>query len=419
MRIDAFQPIFKISEVFQMVNTKNSQPVLFEDVPVRDTMLPYGRQSLDETDIEAVIATLRSPFLTQGPRIKEFEDSVARYVGAKFAVAFSNGTAALHGACFAAEIGEGDEVITTSMTFAASANCVRYCGGEVVFADIELDTYNIDSEKIKVLISPKTKAIIPVDFTGQPVDLVEIMQLAKERNLIVIEDAAHSLGADYKGRKVGSIADMTMFSFHPVKHVTTGEGGVITTNSDELYQKLLLFRSHGITREKELLESQAEGDWYYEMQELGFNYRMTDIQAALGSSQLKKIDEFVARRREIAKQYSEAFAHTPAIITPYQKPDRNSSWHLYIIQLDLSKLTGSRKDIFDALRKQNIGVNVHYLPVHYHPYYKRLGYKKGIAPIAENLYEGIISLPLFPAMIDQDIQDVINTVNKVLTFYAK
>lgn len=402
-----------------MVKPTNQQLALFSGEPVRDTMLPYGRQWLDEADIEAVIQTLQSPFLTQGPKIKEFEESVARYAGAKYAVAFSNGTAALHGACFAAGIGEGDEVITTPMTFAASANCVRYCGGKVVFADIAPDTYNIDVMKTKSLITTKTKAIIPVDFTGQPADLDEIMELARERRLVVIEDAAHALGAVYKGRQVGSIADMTMFSFHPVKHVTTGEGGVITTDSEKYYERLQLFRSHGITRNKELLEHNNEGDWYYEMHDLGYNYRMTDIQAALGLSQLNKLNFFVNRRRQIAKQYSEAFKHIKAIITPYQKQDYESSWHLYVIQLDLNQLKAGRKEVFEALRKENIGVNVHYVPVHYHPYYKRLGYHKGIAPVAEKIYEGIISLPLFPAMTDSDIRDVMHAVDKVLGYYAK
>jgi len=399
-------------------NTLYSQLAIFGGEATRDTLLPYGRQWIDQTDVEAVIQTLQSPFLTQGPKIKEFEEAVAQYVGANYAVAFSNGTAALHGACFAADIGEGDEVITTPMTFAASANCVRYCGGKVVFADIQPDTYNIDPKEIRALITDKTKAIIPVDFTGQPTDLNEIMELASERNIVVIEDAAHSLGAEYKGRKVGNIAHLTMFSFHPVKHVTTGEGGVITTNSEEYYEKLLLFRSHGITRDKELLECTNEGDWYYEMHELGYNYRITDIQAALGSSQLSKIDKFVTKRRKLAEQYNDAFKNNNALITPHQNFDRESSWHLYVIQLKLSQLKCGRKEVFDALRKENIGVNVHYLPVHYHPYYKRLGYTKGIAPHAENLYEGIISLPLFPAMTDLDVEDVVNAVNKVIGYYS-
>jgi perosamine synthetase len=397
----------------------NVQLALFGGEPVRNTLLPYGRQWIDEEDIKAVIQTLHSPYLTQGPKIKEFEESVSRYVGAKYAVAFSNGTAALHGACFAAGIIEGDEVITTPMTFAASANCVRYCGGTVVFADIDPDTYNIDVRKLKSLITAKTKAIIPVDFTGQPVDLDEVMELAREHKLVVIEDAAHALGAVYKGRNVGSIADMTMFSFHPVKHVTTGEGGVIVTDSEQYYERLLLFRSHGITRNKEMMENNSEGDWYYEMHELGYNYRMTDIQAALGLSQLTRLHDFINRRQQIVSQYTEAFRHIRAIVTPYQKQDRESSWHLYIIKLDLNQLTAGRREVFDALRKENIGVNVHYVPVHYHPYYKNLGYSKGIAPIAENLYERIISLPLFPAMTDADVRDVIEAVQKVIGHYAK
>lgn len=402
-----------------MVKSTNSQLALLSGEPIRDTMLPYGRQWLDEADVEAVIQTLHSPFLTQGPKIEEFEQSVARYAGAKYAVAFSSGTAALHGACFAAGITAGDEVITTPMTFAASANCVRYCGGEVIFADIDAKTYNIDVEKIKAGITHKTKAIIPVDFTGQPADLDEVMEIAGERKLVVIEDAAHALGAIYKDRKVGSIADMTMFSFHPVKHVTSGEGGVITTDSDDYYERLLLFRSHGITRNQELLELKSEGAWYYEMHELGYNYRMTDIQAALGLSQLTKLNGFIDRRRQIANQYTEAFEHISAVIPPFQQADRESSWHLYVIQLDLNQLTAGRKEVFEALRKENIGVNVHYVPVHYHPYYQRLGYRKGIAPVTEKLYEGIITLPLFPAMTDSDIQDVIHAVNKVIGYYVK
>ncbi|EJL46878.1 MULTISPECIES: UDP-4-amino-4,6-dideoxy-N-acetyl-beta-L-altrosamine transaminase [Brevibacillus] len=387
--------------------------------PVRDTYLSYGRQLITEEDIESVVVTLRSPFLTQGPKIKEFESQVAQTVGAKYAVAFSNGTAALHGACFAAGISIGDEVITTPMTFAASANCVRYCGGTVVFADIQPDTYNIDPDKIRSLITDRTKAIIPVDFTGQPADIDEIMAIANEYGLVVIEDAAHSLGATYKGRSVGSLADMTMFSFHPVKHITTGEGGIITTNSEEYYQRLLKFRSHGITRDQQLFQNPNEGPWYYEMQDLGYNYRMTDLQASLGVAQISKLGEFVARRKEIAEIYNHQFQSNPYVITPFQKSERESSWHLYVIQLKSDMLTATRKEIYEALIAENIGVNVHYIPVHLNPYYQQLGYKKGLAPIAENLYEHILTLPLFPAMGDQDVQDVINAVEKVLDYFSK
>jgi perosamine synthetase len=386
--------------------------------PVRQSYLPYGRQWIDNDDIEAVVEVLQGDYLTTGPYISKFEQAVARYVGAKYAVAFSNGTAALHGACFAAGISEGDEVITTPMTFAASANCVLYQGGTPVFADINEKTYNIDPNKIEEKINDKTKAIIPVDFTGQPVELDRILEIAKKHNLIVIEDAAHALGATYKGRKIGSISDMTMFSFHPVKHITSGEGGIITTNNEEYYEKLLQFRSHGITREKDKL-NEYHGPWYYEMQFLGYNYRMTDIQAALGTSQLKKIDKFVELRRKYVAMYNEAFKDMDEVITPFQHEDGKSSWHLYIIRLKLDKLTASRREIFEALQQQNIGVNVHYIPVYFQPYYQQLGYKKGICPNAEKLYEEMITLPLFPAMSEKDVNDVIKAVKRTIDYYKK
>jgi perosamine synthetase len=386
--------------------------------PVRQSYLPYGRQWIDDDDIEAVVEVLKGDYLTTGPYISKFEQAVAQYVGAKYAVAFSNGTAALHGACFAAGISEGDEVITTPMTFAASANCVLYQGGTPVFADINEKTYNIDPNKIEEKINDKTKAIIPVDFTGQPVELDRILEIAKKHNLIVIEDAAHALGATYKGRKIGSISDMTMFSFHPVKHITSGEGGIITTNNEEYYEKLLQFRSHGITREKNKL-NEYHGPWYYEMQFLGYNYRMTDIQAALGASQLKKIDKFIELRRKYVEMYNEAFKDMDEIITPFQHEDGESSWHLYIIRLKLDQLTASRREIFEALQQQNIGVNVHYIPVYFQPYYQQLGYKKGICPKAEKLYEEIITLPLFPAMSEEDVNDVIKAVKRTIDYYRK
>jgi perosamine synthetase len=390
--------------------------MIFE--PIRDSYLPYGRQWIDEQDIEAVVEVLKGDYLTTGPYVSTFEQAVAQYVGAKYAVAFSNGTAALHGACFAAGISEGDEVITTPMTFAASANCVLYQGGIPVFADIDEKTYNIDPNKIEEKITDKTKAIIPVDFTGQPVELDRILEIARKYNLVVIEDAAHALGATYKGRKIGSISDMTMFSFHPVKHITSGEGGIITTNNKEYYEKLLQFRSHGITRNKEKL-NEYHGPWYYEMQFLGYNYRMTDIQAALGTSQLKKIDKFVELRRKYVAMYNEAFKDMDEIITPFQHEDGESSWHLYIIRLKLNKLTASRREIFEALQQQNIGVNVHYIPVHFQPYYQQLGYKKGICPNAEKLYEEMITLPLFPAMNEKDVNDVIKAVKRTIDYYKK
>lgn len=385
---------------------------------MRDSFLPYAKQWLDDEDIEVVLNVLKSDYLTTGPMVSIFENKVANYVGAKYAVAFSNGTAALHGACFAAGVGLGDEVITTPITFAASANCVLYQGGKVVFADIDPQTYNIDPVEIKRKITDKTKAIVPVDFTGQPVNLEKIYEIAKDSNLIIIEDAAHALGARYKENKIGALSDMTMFSFHPVKHITTGEGGMITTNNEVYYKRLLQFRSHGITRAPDdLLEN--HGPWYYEMQYLGYNYRMTDIQAALGISQMNKLEMFLEKRKEIVDRYNLAFGDLPQLNIPYQDSLCESSWHLYVIRLNLDKLTVGRKEIFEALQKQNIGVNVHYIPVHLHPYFRGLGYNKGSLPKAERLYEEIISLPLFPKMTEQDVDDVIHAVTSTINLFKK
>ncbi|RDE29626.1 UDP-4-amino-4,6-dideoxy-N-acetyl-beta-L-altrosamine transaminase [Parageobacillus thermoglucosidasius] len=375
----------------------------------RESFLSYGQQWITDEDIEAVVDVLKSPFLTQGPKIHEFERKVADYVGAKYAVAFSNGTAALHGACFAAGIGEGDEVITTPITFAATSNAVLYCGGKPVFADIDDRTYNIDPKEIRKHITPNTKAIIAVDFTGQPADMDAIMEIANEHGLIVIEDGAHSLGAEYKGRKVGTLAHMTMFSFHPVKPVTTAEGGVIVTDSEEYYEKLKRFRSHGIIKHN---LSRDEGPWYYEMVDLGYNYRMTDLQAALGISQMDKLDCFIERRREIASMYNEAFKTMDSVILPMQLERTQSGWHLYMLQLKLDKLKRSRREIFESLRAENIGVHVHYIPVYWHPYYQKLGYRKGICPKAERWYEQALTLPIFPKMTNEDVSDVIEAVKR-------
>ncbi|MCY9272915.1 UDP-4-amino-4,6-dideoxy-N-acetyl-beta-L-altrosamine transaminase [Bacillus inaquosorum] len=385
--------------------------------PVRDSYLPYGRQWLDEEDIQSVVDVLRGDYLTTGPTIDLFEQKVAEYAGSSYAVAFSSGTAALHAACFAAGISQGDEVITTPITFTASANCILYMGAKPVFADIDPLTYNIDPDSIEKLITPKTKAIIPVDFTGQPVNHDRIQKIAKANNLIVIEDAAHALGASYKGEKIGSISDMTMFSFHPVKHITTGEGGMITTNNKTYYEKLLQFRSHGITRDPKKL-TQDHGSWYYEMHFLGFNYRMTDIQAALGISQLKKVDDFIETRNHLARIYNEKLKTISHIHLPSQDAASTSSWHLYIINLKLDQLKGNRDDIFNAMQQENIGVNVHYIPVYLHPYYQRLGYQAGLCPNAENFYKGIITLPLFQSMNEKDADDVIKALKKVVDFYS-
>lgn len=382
---------------------------------VRDTYLSYGQQWIDEEDIQSVLEALRSPYITQGPKIEEFERTVAQYVGAQYAVAFSNGTSALHGACFAAGIGEGDEVITTPITFAASSNCVLYCGGRPVFVDIDERTYNINPKLIKKAITERTKAIIPVDFTGQPADMDKINRIAKEHDLIVIEDAAHSLGATYKGKRVGTLADMTMFSFHPVKHITTAEGGIIVTDSAEYAEKLRLFRSHGIKSSS----SSSDEPWFLEMHALGYNYRMTDLHASLGISQMNKLDDFVARRREIAEIYNEEFSRLDGLKIPQQLEDTNSSWHLYSVSLDLERFNAGRKEIFEALRAENIGVHVHYKPVYLHPYYQNLCYERGLCSVAETWYERALSLPIFPKMTADDIDSVIEGVKKVLGYYMK
>lgn len=373
--------------------------------------IPYGKQSINEEDIQAVIDVLRSEYITTGPKIVEFEKTVADYVGAKYAVAIANGTAALHAACFAAGITKGDEVITTPITFAASSNCVLYCGAKPVFADIKKDTYNIDPDDIQRKITNRTKAIIAVHYTGQPCSMDEIYNIAKKHNLIVIEDAAHALGADYKGKKVGSISDMTTFSFHPVKHITTGEGGMITTNNENLYKRLVLFRSHGITRNKDIMTAD-EGAWFYQQLELGFNYRITDIQCALGISQMKRLDEFVLKRRGLVERYNEAFKHNSNIIIPKQKEDCHNSYHLYVIQIK----NKNRKIIFDKLRNAGIGVNVHYIPVYKHPYYQNNGYKDVYCKNAEEFYNREISLPLYPDLTieqqDYVIEKVIQFVNE-------
>lgn len=370
--------------------------------------IPYGRQYVDDEDIEEVVKVLKSDFLTTGPVIEEFEKKVADYVGAKYAVAVANGTAALHSACYAANIGKGDEVITTPITFAASSNCAFYCGAVPVFADIDPKTYNIDPSDVEKKITDRTKAIIAVHFTGQPCDMERIHEIANKHGLIVIEDAAHALGAVYEGKKVGSLSEMTTFSFHPVKHITTGEGGMVLTNHQELYERLKLFRAHGITREEHLLRKN-DGPWYYEQLDLGYNYRITDIQCALGISQMKKLPYFLERRKEIAERYQEAFADCENIQCPYQKPGCENAWHLYVIRIK----GGKRKEVFEELREAGIGVNVHYIPVYQHPYYQEHGYKDISCPNAEQYYEEAISLPIYPALKEAEQEYVIKTVQKI------
>jgi perosamine synthetase len=384
--------------------------------PVRQTLLPYGRQSVGEDDIQAVTEVLRSDWLTTGPKVVEFEEAFAASVSAKYAVSFSSGTAALHGAVFAAGLQAGDEAITTPLTFAATANCVLYQGAEPVFTDVCSDTLNIDPNRIAARVSAKTRAVLPVDYAGHPADLDPILEIAERHGLTVIEDACHALGAEYGDRRIGSIAHMTVFSFHPVKHVATGEGGMVATNRQDFAERLRRFRNHGISTDAR--ERQASGQWQYEMVDLGFNYRLTDIAGALGLSQLKKLESNLARRRQIALRYSGAFRGVTGVVPPVVRDDVNPAWHLYPIRLDPTKLSSNRSQIFRAMRAENIGVNVHYIPVHLHPYYrKRFGYKGGEFPEAENAFEQLISLPMFHGMADQDVEDVIGAVCKVASCY--
>ncbi len=386
--------------------------------PVRKDKLFYGRQWIDEDDIKVVADVLRSDFLTCGPKVDEFERKLADYTGAKYAVAVSNGTAALHCACIAAGVGPGDEVITTPLTFAASANCALYCGARPVFADIDPETYNIDPESIRAHITPKTKAVVAVDFTGQPVRNREIRAICDEFHLVFIEDAAHAIASKYDGKPVGSLADMTCFSFHPVKTVTGGEGGAITTNSEEYHQRLVLAHTHGITHDERLMEDAPhEGPWYYEQISLGYNYRMTDFQAALISSQMNRLDFFARRRKEIVAAYDKAFSELPEILVQKEIPEADTCRHLYIIRLALDKLRCTRREFFDAMAAEGIQPQVHYVPVYWFPYYQKLGYEKGLCPNAEEVYKGIMSIPLYPKLTDEDVESVIAAVRKVVENY--
>ena len=334
-------------------------------------------------------------------------------------MAVSNGTAALHIAAIAAGIKEGDEVITTPITIAASANCALYCGARPVFADINPDTYNIDPASIRKCITDKTKAVVAVDFTGQAVELDEIRAICKEHNLVLIEDAAHSIGTRYNGQPIGSIADMTTFSFHPVKTVTAGEGGAVTTNDPVLYQKLLLAHAHGITRDRSQMVHPTDDPWYNEQVNLGYNYRMTEFQAALLMSQLKKLEAFSKRRKEIVKMYDEAFSKIPEVKVQKEIPESDTTRHLYILQLDDRKLSCTRREFFDALHAENIYSQVHYLPVYWHSHYENLGYPKGLCPNAEHYYRQSMSLPLYYSLTDEDVKDVIHAVEKLVAYYRK
>jgi perosamine synthetase len=386
--------------------------------PVRENLLPYGRQSITEEDIAAVGDVLRSDWLTTGPKVGEFEEAFAARVGATYAVSFSSGTAALHAAAFAADLQSGDEAITTPLTFAATANCVLYQGATPVFADIDPGTLNLDPEQAAQHITTRTKAILPVDYAGHPAQLDRFLALADRHGLIVIEDAAHALGAEYRQRRVGSVSHLTVFSFHPVKHLTTGEGGMVTTDNPKFAEKLRRFRNHGISSDAR--QRQSEGQWHYEMVLLGYNYRLTDISCALGLQQLPRLDANLARRKAIAERYGEAFRSLAGVIMPQVRDDVNPAWHLYPIRLEAKNFSADRREFFRALRAENIGVNVHYIPVHLHPYYReRFGYRGGEFPLAEQAYDELISLPMFHGMGEQDVEDVISAVTKVAHAYAR
>jgi UDP-4-amino-4,6-dideoxy-N-acetyl-beta-L-altrosamine transaminase len=386
--------------------------------PVRKTLLPYGRQTIDEEDIQAVVAVLRSDWLTTGPKVAEFEEAFAAYIGTKYAVSFSSGTAALHGTAFAAGLTKGDEAITAPMTFAATANCMLYQGARPVFADVCPDTLNLDPGKAAAAVTSRTRAIFPVDYAGHPADVDAVLDLASKHGLTVVEDACHALGATNRGQRAGSNAHMAIFSFHPVKHVATGEGGMVTTNDPKFADSLRRFRSHGIASDAR--QRQASGRWYYEMVDLGYNYRLTDIACALGLSQMKKLDGNLARRRAIAKRYGEALGKLPGVTVPAVRAEVEPAWHLYPIRLQLEKLRGDRGEVFKALRAENIGVNVHYIPVHLHPYYQqKFGYRGGEYPVAEDAYQRLISLPMFQGMSDRDVEDVIMAVEKVLAYFLQ
>lgn len=384
--------------------------------PVRDRLLPYGHQLIDDADVAAVSDALRSHWLTTGPLVEQFERGFAEFCNASHAVAVSNGTAALHAAAFAAGVGPGDEVITTPLTFVADANCVRYLGAEVVFADVREDTLLLDPDAVRRALTPRTKAIITVDYGGCPSELDDLLELARQRDLVIIEDASHAIGARYRGRPVGSVAHLTTFSLHPVKQMTTGEGGLVLTQDAELAARARLFRNHGIATDARRRE--ASGTWEYDAVELGYNYRLTDVQCALGLSQLRKVPAWLDRRSQLAARYDAALGGLAAVRRPIVPDDRSSGWHLYVIRLVPTTLRVDRGDVFRALRAENIGVNVHYVPVPWHSIYRRLGYRPGSWPVAERAYEWMITLPLWAGMSDHDADDVVTAVGKVCAAYA-
>ena len=385
--------------------------------PVRNVMLPYGHQSIDQVDVQAVVEVLRSDWLTTGPKVAEFEQAFANSVGTREAVAVSNGTAALQAAMFALGIEAGDEVIVPAITFVATANCVIYQGGTPVFADVDPDTLLLDPAQIEAKITSRTKAIIAVDYGGQPCDYDTLLSIAEHFRVALVADACHALGGAYKGRPVGSLTNLNAFSLHPVKPITSGEGGVVTTDVEGLAQRMRIFRNHGITTDHR--QRAEQGDFFYEMVDLGYNHRLTDLQCALGLSQLRRLPGFVRRRREIAVRYDDAFSDEPAVIPLAVNADLFHAYHLYVVQLDLEQLRADRAQIFAAMRAENIGVNVHYIPVYLHPYYQQQQCMNGSCPVAESAYEQLLSLPIFPAMANEDVDFVIEAINKVLNVYRR
>ncbi len=374
--------------------------------------IPYGKHYIDDDDIQAVVNALKEDYIATGPGIDRFEKAFADYVGAKYAVAVSSGTAALHACVYAVGVQEGDEVITTPMTFVSTASSIMMCGGTPVFADIDKNTYNIDPDDIETKITSRTKAVMPVHFTGQPCDMKRIYGIAQKYRLKVIEDAAHAHGADYYGSKIGACkySDLTAFSFHPVKLMTTCEGGMVTTNDEGLYRKIKLFRAYCSTKDPALLKDKTDGPWHYEIQGLGYNYRLSDVMCALGNSQLNKLDQFIAKRRLIAQRYNEKLKCVKGIILPYQADGHNSSWHLYTIQIE----DGRRKEVYEKMRESGIGVDVHYLPVYKHPYFQENGYRDVCCPVAEALYDNVLSIPIYYGLTEEQQDYVVETLREII-----
>lgn len=386
--------------------------------PNMNQYIPYGKQNINQQDLNSVIEILQSDWLTQGPSIERFEQAIANYCGVNYAVAVSSATAALHLSCLSLNLGKDDLLWTSPITFVASANCGLYCGAKVDFVDIDRHTYNLSVTQLeqKLKIGNIPKIVIPVHLAGQSCDMEAINKLSQTYGFKIIEDASHAIGAEYQGKKVGccQFSDLAVFSFHPVKIITTGEGGMILTNQQELYEKLIRLRTHGITRNSDLMTEASHGSWYYQQLELGFNYRITDIQAALGYSQMQRLDEFVHKRRFLAQRYNKLLTNLP-ITLPYQHPETNSSWHLYIIRLKLEQINKTHKQIFDLLRQANIGANLHYIPVHSQPYYQKLGFNWGDFPQAETYYQEAISIPLYYDLTEENQDYVINKLKEILT----